>query len=233
MAHFNLEDYETVDSRIAEFWRRYPNGRLSTSIYEIYRLDSGAPIQYIVKASCYADKNDTLPLATGFAEEVVGASPVNKTSALENGETSALGRCLRNANIGSNASREEMQKVQRKENESAPADDWDSFPEKKQEKIHGKLPADGVVMRDPQAPATEKQINFLVKKASNLGITSDILPSFACWVLGISEMRRLTKQEASTLIGMDETEWEVKVGLFKVAPRTEYPLPTDDYDAPF
>lgn len=232
MAHFNLEDYETVDQRIAEFWRRYPNGRLVTNLYEIHRLETGAPIQYIVKAECYADKNDTNPLATGFAEEIVGASPVNKTSALENGETSAVGRCLRNANIGSNASREEMEKVQRKSAEPAPAS-YQELPEKKEEKIYGKLPNDGVSIRDPQASATEKQINALIRKASNLGITSDILPVFACWVLGISEVRKLTKQEASSLIGMDDTELEVKVGLFRVAPRSEYPTNTDSYDPPF
>lgn len=227
MAAFNLEEYETVDQRLAVFWEKYPNGRISTKLIEIQRLDNGAPVQYIFCAEVYKDKNDTYPTATGFAEELVGASPVNKTSALENGETSALGRCLRNAGIGNSASREEMEKVERKQTEAAPS--WESLPEKTDEKLYGKLPNDGVTIRDPQAEATLKQMNAIVKKAANVGIYADVLPIFASWVLGIEKVRRLTKQEASSLIGMDETEWEVKAGLFRVAPRSEYPEASDDY----
>jgi hypothetical protein len=38
----------------------------------------------------------TTLVSTGWAEEIVGNSPVNKTSALENCETSAVGRALAN-----------------------------------------------------------------------------------------------------------------------------------------
>jgi hypothetical protein len=55
-------------------------------------------------------------VASGYAEEIVGASPVNRTSALENGETSAIGRALANcgfASEGKRPSRSEMEKVER------------------------------------------------------------------------------------------------------------------------
>ena len=42
-----------------------------------------------------------MPIATGWAEEVRGSSNINKTSALENCETSAVGRALGFAAFGS------------------------------------------------------------------------------------------------------------------------------------
>jgi hypothetical protein len=61
-------------------------------------------------------------IATGYAEEVRGAGNVNRTSHVENCETSAVGRALANAgmagsDVSKRPSREEMSKVQR----SAPA----------------------------------------------------------------------------------------------------------------
>jgi hypothetical protein len=58
-------------------------------------------------------------IATGYAEEVRGAGNVNRTSHVENCETSAVGRALANAgmagsDVSKRPSREEMAKVQRK-----------------------------------------------------------------------------------------------------------------------
>jgi hypothetical protein len=56
-------------------------------------------------------------IATGYAEEVRGAGNVNRTSHVENCETSAVGRALANAgmagtDVNKRPSREEMAKVQ-------------------------------------------------------------------------------------------------------------------------
>jgi hypothetical protein len=56
-------------------------------------------------------------IATGYAEEVRGAGNVNRTSHVENCETSAVGRALANAgmagtDVNKRPSREEMSKVQ-------------------------------------------------------------------------------------------------------------------------
>jgi hypothetical protein len=61
--------------------------------------------------------NDEI-IATGWAEEIRGQGNVNKTSHVENCETSALGRALSNAGLSGSdytkrPSREEMGKVQR------------------------------------------------------------------------------------------------------------------------
>jgi hypothetical protein len=106
---FNLQDYEPVENRIAAFYEKYNNGRILTE------LISYSDNQFIVKALVFRDNTDGLVSATGFAEEKVGSSPVNRTSALENCETSAIGRALANlgfATKGARPSREEMTKVE-------------------------------------------------------------------------------------------------------------------------
>lgn len=126
MAHFNLNDYETVESRIERYWAIYPEGSIVT---DLIKSDEG---RFIVKASIYRGSD---LLATGYAEEVIGSSPVNKTSALENCETSAIGRALANAGFatkGKRASREEMDKVQRGSKQS-PAASIDELAAKAEE----------------------------------------------------------------------------------------------------
>lgn len=105
---FNLEDYETVEERLLKFWKDYPDARISTEIIE-HTLQ-----RFIVKASIYRTEADAHAWSTGFAEETVSTRGVNSTSALENCETSALGRALANAGYatkGKRPSREEMSKV--------------------------------------------------------------------------------------------------------------------------
>ena len=108
---FNLEDYDTVESRIKKFWEQFPNGRILTDI--IYNDES----RFVVKAFIYVDREDQRAVATGMAEEIVGSSMVTKTSALEVCETSAIGRGLANFLFSGNKrpSREEMEKVERYE----------------------------------------------------------------------------------------------------------------------
>ena len=105
---FNLEDYETVEERLAKFWKEHPDGRISTEVVE-HTLQ-----RFIVKASIFRTEVDAYPWTTGFAEETVSTRGVNSTSALENCETSAIGRALANAGYvtkGKRPSREEMSKV--------------------------------------------------------------------------------------------------------------------------
>ena len=105
---FNLEDYETVEERLVKFWKDHPDGRIFTTIIE-HTLQ-----RFIVQAAIYRTEVDAQAWTTGFAEETVSTRGVNSTSALENCETSAIGRALANAGYvtkGKRPSREEMAKV--------------------------------------------------------------------------------------------------------------------------
>ena len=105
---FNLEDYETVEDRLKVYWKEHPDGRIFTTLIE-HTLQ-----RFIVQAAIYRTEVDAQPWTTGYAEETVSTRGVNSTSALENCETSAIGRALANAGYaskGKRPSREEMAKV--------------------------------------------------------------------------------------------------------------------------
>lgn len=101
-----LKDYVEVNVRIEKFYEKYPMGRILT---EIISWENGV---VVMKATAYRDAEDERPAATGHAYEKEGSNYINKTSALENCETSAVGRAL--AILGfeikkSTASKEEVQ----------------------------------------------------------------------------------------------------------------------------
>lgn len=110
---FNLDNYETVETRLAKFWEQYPNGQVFT---QIHHYDEN---RVVFRAEIYKDISDPRPVATGYAEETRDASPVNRTSHVENAETSAIGRALANyifqSKTAPRPSREEMEKVARAE----------------------------------------------------------------------------------------------------------------------
>ena len=89
---FDLNAYETVAERLQRAHADHNDLRIITRIIDIIRdPQTLRPLQYIVEASVYY--GDVLK-AVDFAEEMVGSSHINKTSALENASTSASGRAL-------------------------------------------------------------------------------------------------------------------------------------------
>jgi hypothetical protein len=117
---FNLSEYETVEVRLEKFINDHKDFRISTEL-EVCDKD-----RYVVKAYLYKNAADTVAWTTGYAEEKVTDRGVNSTSALENCETSAIGRALANAGYaakGKRPSQEEMKKVVAKKPEKPAVQD--------------------------------------------------------------------------------------------------------------
>lgn len=85
------KSYIEVNQRIKAFRMLYPEGTIKT---EIIYMDNGV---VTMRANIY---NDAKLLATGTAQEKESSSFINKTSFVENCETSAVGRALGMLGIG-------------------------------------------------------------------------------------------------------------------------------------
>jgi hypothetical protein len=112
MAHFNLAEYQTVQERIDLLHELYDQARIVNRI--AYVDDSSI----IVECSIYLFATDTEPSCVDLAHEVKDASPVNRTSWVENCATSATGRAISLLGgdfspKGKRPSRTEMEKVAR------------------------------------------------------------------------------------------------------------------------
>ena len=114
------KDYVEVNERIKHFRNNYPNFSLSSRIVEI---DADT---CIIKAEIRNESGDVV--ATGHAHEEKSAGYINKTSFVENCETSAWGRALGNFGIGidtSVASADEVDIAIKKQNTKPPSSSSD------------------------------------------------------------------------------------------------------------
>jgi hypothetical protein len=150
---FNLDDYEPVAARLDRWLKDKLDGyTASTNDYPrvLTRMVSepGADI-CVIRAELWLGEQ---LIATGYAEEVRGAGNVNRTSHVENCETSAIGRALANcgmagSDMSKRPSREEMSKVQRTSNGPTVERGTDT-----------RMPS--VTVTQPAGLASEKQVYF-------------------------------------------------------------------------
>jgi hypothetical protein len=171
---FNPADYAEVAERLPAFWKDCARGRIITELV----VDDGTRI--VMRAELYADIGDTVPTTTGYAEEVRGSSMVNKTSALENCETSAIGRALANYQYqGSKkrASLEEMVKVYRQGQEPQTTPNAPSAAQPRTQTIGSSgeppTPKQMAMLRakdyQGQAPSTKREASEIIDRLMNNG----------------------------------------------------------------
>lgn len=102
------KEYAEVNQRIKAFRMVYPTGYIMT---RFFGLQDGI-CTMIAEVGYYAEDGSKVALGTGTAQEKEGSTFINKTSYIENAETSAVGRALGMAGFGidvSIASAEEVQ----------------------------------------------------------------------------------------------------------------------------
>ena len=107
------KEYKTVALRVAEFRAAHPDYTIQTELIE------ANDVLVIMKATISVGG---VIIATGYAEEVRAASKINATSALENAESSAVGRALAFFGLGGTeiASADEVANAITQQNDTAP-----------------------------------------------------------------------------------------------------------------
>ena len=87
------KDYIEVNERVKEFHKLHTNGSITTELIEMTD-------RFITKTSVIPDVENKDRVFTGIAYEKEDGTFINKTSALENCETSSVGRALGMLGIG-------------------------------------------------------------------------------------------------------------------------------------
>ena len=166
----SIEDYEPVQSRFSRFIEWSETREQFFSVISELLSAPGDDI-CVMKTTILCDG---VVVATGHAEEIRNQGNVNKTSSLENCETSSLGRCLSNfpmhnfcgSSLDKRPSREEMQKVERMTSRQT----------------------EGGNITEPSNLASEKQLNMIRAVCKSMGRT---IPA---------SLQSMTKRDASAFI---------------------------------
>ena len=120
------KDYAEVFQRVTAFRKVYPRGTIETVVDYL----TGEVGDRIIGMTARAIDEDGRLLATGHAEERESFSYINKTSFIENCETSAVGRALGMAGFGiaqSMASKEEVENAINNQGKVATVKELDSY----------------------------------------------------------------------------------------------------------
>lgn len=146
------KEYAEVNQRIKAFRMVYPEGSIIT---DLVQLENGiCTIKAVIK-------NGELVLGTGIAQEKESSSYINKTSYIENCETSAVGRALGMCGFGidvSVCSAEELQNA---------LNNQDKTVKKDEEKISKTAAKEEAIQAEETQYATEEQVDKLNKYFAN------------------------------------------------------------------
>ena len=138
---FNLSEYETVDSRIHQFYESFKDGRIVTEM-ELIDMEKG---HCIFKAYIYKDSVRTMADSTGYADGFRKDRGVDAQFWINNAETSSIGRALANLGLsakGKRPSAEEMAQVNAVEPKKSEIEkDYWTTPFGEQDEYIKKVPA--------------------------------------------------------------------------------------------
>lgn len=154
--------YVQVNTRVVAFRKLFPMGCITT---DIVSLENGV----VVMKATVMDEKGTI-LGTGYAYEKETSSFINKTSYIENCETSAVGRALAMIGIGTDASMcsaEEL--VNAITNQNKPEEE--KKPEAKQKKPEsGQKKAEAEPKKIENSVISEVKVKALLARCDKEGV---------------------------------------------------------------
>ena len=157
------KNYAEVNQRIKAFRMVYPQGGLPT---EIISLENGT---VIIKCTVLDEQGKVL--ATGTAYEKEGSTFINKTSYIENCETSAVGRALGLAGFGIDTSVASAEEVQ-----------------------------NAMVQQEVDEKLSEKEARVLYEFMKKRGLTDDKITETLQTKYDVSTVNELTKKQYVQII---------------------------------
>lgn len=186
------KEYVQVHERVRAFREVFPKYRLISEIISVGEDGNGGGI-VTMKASVL-DENGNV-LATGHAQEKEASSNVNRTSYIENCETSAFGRALGNLGIGIDTSFatademesaiEQQEEIKREEMERREAD------AAKADKIN-----ENFNLASVEPMATKEQIESIIKGCDITGTIVASIPKH----YGVEVLKNLTQEQAEEVL---------------------------------
>lgn len=158
------KNYAEVAQKVQAFRNLIPGGFITS---EIIRFDPG--IVYMKSEAGYYENGNKVVLSTGHAFERQDASNVNKTSYIENCETSAVGRALAFIGIGSESSISSVEELKQAiETQNAIAQGKIADPVKQD------APANVETAKTLPADPVNPVLEYLAKEREALRVTREI-----------------------------------------------------------
>lgn len=176
------KDYAEVNQRIKAFRMCYPNGTITT---EIISLENG-----VVTMKAIVSNEEGVVIGTGFAQEKENSTFINKTSYIENCETSAVGRALGMCGFGidtSVASYEEVMNAMENQKEDS------STKKTTTEKKSAQAPKKETAKQDTVVYCTKEQLETLNRQ-------DEPVKAFALKKFSVASLDKLTSEQAAYII---------------------------------
>ncbi len=172
--------YVNVSERVIYFNDNYPTGSILTEL-----LSEPTAKLIVIRATVMPDIESTRQFI-GHAQEEIGVGYINKTSAMENAETSAVGRALGMMGIGVIESIASVDEIRKAENRSVGSSNVST---KRVKKVSNKI---SVNQKIAIKKLLEKEGHTLIK--GKLERMSDLLEML------VTDVNELSIKQASTII---------------------------------
>lgn len=155
--------YVLVSDRIIFFNENFPNGSIQTQIVDLNNES------VLIKAVVTPDSDQPERFFVGHAQETFGQGVVNQTSAIENAETSAIGRALAMMGIGVIDSIASVDEINKANNTNA----RDKDPQSRASQVFKQKALISILLRDLDRQVTRENVKDVIRELVDLELTEE------------------------------------------------------------